>query len=66
MIINNREIIINKLDKFLEKIKIRFGYSSSFLAPPLTHRDKNTVINRLDMFLNAIKIHFAESTDNPL
>lgn len=62
----SREIIINKLDKFLEKIKIRFGYSSSFLVPPLTHKDKNTVINRLDMFLNAIKIRFAESTDNPL
>jgi tetratricopeptide (TPR) repeat protein len=59
----NREAVIDRLNKFLEEIKIRFVASSS-LTLSLAHKDKDAVVNRLDRFLSAIKIHFAPSNLN--
>ncbi len=49
---------IDRLNKLLEEIKIRFAYSAS------ANKDKGAVVNRLNGFLNAIKIHFASSNLN--
>ncbi|MDI6728582.1 MAG: hypothetical protein QMD44_06615 [Thermodesulfovibrionales bacterium] len=49
---------IDRLNRLLEKIKIRFTYSAS------ANKDKGAVVNRLNGFLNAIKIHFASSNLN--
>jgi tetratricopeptide (TPR) repeat protein len=49
---------IDRLNRLLEEIKIRFAYSAS------ANKDKGAVVNRLNGFLNAIKIHFASSNLN--
>ncbi len=54
----DREAIVDRLNRFLEKIKIRFAYAAS------ANKDKGAVVNRLNDFLNAIKIHFAPSKLN--
>lgn len=59
----SREAVIDRLNKFLEEIKIRFAYPSS-LASSLARKDKDTVTDRLNRFLNAIKIQFASSNLN--
>lgn len=55
-----REVVINRLNTLLERIKIHFAHSPSVVAFSL-RGDKASVKNRLDSFLNAIKIHFASS-----
>jgi tetratricopeptide (TPR) repeat protein len=49
---------IDRLNRFLEEIKIRFAYAAS------ANKDKGAVVNRLNSFLNAIKIRFAPSNLN--
>jgi tetratricopeptide (TPR) repeat protein len=64
----NRGVVIDRLNKFLEEIKIRFAYPSSLalsLASSPAHEDKDAVVNRLDRFLSSIKIHFASLSGNP-
>lgn len=53
-----REAVVDRLNKFLEEIKIRFAYTAS------ANKDKGAVMNRLNSFLNAVKIHFASLSGN--
>jgi tetratricopeptide (TPR) repeat protein len=61
IITEKKEAVVNRLNKFLEEIKIRFAYSPSLAASP-SYKDKGAVVGRLNRFLNVIKTHFAPSS----
>ncbi|MDA8214704.1 MAG: hypothetical protein M0Z64_05435 [Nitrospiraceae bacterium] len=56
----DRDVIANRLNKFMEGIKSHFDQTASL------HRNRDAVVNRLEKFLETIKIRFAASSENPL